>query len=354
MASTFVLPSRPRASQFDRWRRPLRLGSAVVLAAIVVLTAAAAAQAPSPREVAAEAAVAQGGPGTPFRSAAPIPAPSRSSEPEVVAEPVAQTPRYFGGIPKGTGMWTWKPEETENGNPRAVIRKAVEAGLSHIYVRTGSSWQGFHGADYLDEILPRAHKAGIRVYGWDFPSMVDLEADLERARTAIDYRTPGGHRIDGFVADIETGAEGTDLSGGKAGAYGRKLRKAVGDDEVLIACVPNPTAHHLAIFPYDSVLGPYDAIAPMIYWLNRQPDTDTERALDILRSYGKPLLPVGQAYDGAPEGGRPGPPPAEEIERFIASAREGGARAISFWSWQHASPEIWQAITDNPLRRPGD
>jgi hypothetical protein len=325
-----------------------------VLATLVVLSVGAATSAPLPSELAARAALYESlSERGRFLPALSVPAPIQELiDAAAVAE--AMSPRYLGGLPEGTGMWTWKPEDTENGDARAVIERAEEVGLTHIYVRTGSSWQGFHGADYLDEILPLAHLAGIRVYGWDFPSLVDLEADLVRAQTAIDHRTPDGHRIDGFVADIETGSEGTDLSGGKAGIYGVELRERVGDDEVLIACVPNPTPHHLAIFPYDSVLEPYDAIAPMIYWLNRQPDSDTDRALRILSEYGKPLLPIGQAYDGAPEGGRPGPPPPDEIERFIDAAGKGGAQAVSFWSWQHASPEIWDTIAATPLRGPGN
>ena len=56
------------------------------------------------------------------------------------------------------------------------------------------------------------------------------------------------------------------------------------------------------------------------------------------------MIPVGQAYDGGPEGGRPGPPPPDEIRRFLAAAERYGATGASFWSWQHATPEIWAAI----------
>jgi hypothetical protein len=335
MPSSLTLTPRPRALRVPSWPPGQRRVLAVVVGLAVFL--AVAATTPEGGSVlTAERSSTGAGSGQGDGSAA-------ASAPSVA--------RMLGGLPTGTGMWTWKPEATEGGDAQAIIRKARRIGLSHIYVRTGSSWQGFHGADFLDEILPRAHRAGIQVYGWDFPSLTDLQADLDRAQTAIEYRTPGGHRIDGFVADIETGSEGTDLSGGKAGRYGRRLRNRVGPEEILIACVPNPTPHHQAVFPYDDVLEPYDAIAPMVYWLNRQPDSDVTAALDHLRSYGKPLLPVGQAYDGAPEGGRSGPPPRDEIARFIRAARAGDAQAISFWSWQHASPEIWQTLADIPLHR---
>ena len=117
----------------------------------------------------------------------------------------------------------------------------MAAGLTHLYVRTGSSRQGFEATAFLEALLPVAHAAGLRVYGWDFPYLEDVAGDIERAMTAITFRTTTGHRIDGFVPDIETGAEGTNLTAEAAGAYSPALRAAVGDDYPLIACVPNPS-----------------------------------------------------------------------------------------------------------------
>ena len=90
----------------------------------------------------------------------------------------------------------------------------------------------------------------------------------------------------------------------------------------------------------------FDAIAPMIYWLNRQPDTDVIGAMDELAKFGKPVFPVGQAYDGKAEGGRPGVPPPEELQRFMRTALEKGATGVSFWSWQAANGAAWSAIRD--------
>ncbi len=90
----------------------------------------------------------------------------------------------------------------------------------------------------------------------------------------------------------------------------------------------------------------FDAIAPMVYWLNRQPDTDVAGALRDLAQYGKPVFPVGQAYDGAPEGGRAGVPPPEELWRFMRFAEANGAQGVSFWSWQAANAKAWAAITE--------
>jgi hypothetical protein len=186
------------------------------------------------------------------------------------------------------------------------------------------------------------------VYGWDFPYLDDWQADVNRALAAIGYRTPSGHRIDGFVPDIESQAEGTNLTAEAAVAYSSSLRNALGPAYPLIICVPRPSDHSIASYPYAAVIPYYDAVAPMVYWLNRQPDTDVIGAVQWLGQFGKPVLPVGQAYDGGPEGGRPGPVPAGEIQRFLAAAESVGVTGASFWSYQHATQEIWDAIGAAP------
>jgi hypothetical protein len=86
----------------------------------------------------------------------------------------------------------------------------------------------------------------------------------------------------------------------------------------------------------------------MVYWLNRDAALDTANALHFLAQYGKPLMPIGQAYDGGPEGGPPGVPPPVDLLRFMEVAKQYSAVAVSFWSWQHANAPAWDAIKRAP------
>ncbi|MBW3548304.1 MAG: peptidoglycan-binding protein, partial [Actinobacteria bacterium] len=265
------------------------------------------------------------------------------------AEPVV--PADAGALPLGKGMWLYVTDQVEAGNVDALVDRARHVGLTHIYVRTGSSKSGFYAQPYLDQLLEKAHASGLRVIGWDFPYLYDVGDDVARAMAAITYTTPTGHRIDGFAADIETRSEGTNLTPEGAAAYGHLLREAVGPRYPLVAVVPRPSSKMQRIFPYAAVLPPFDAVAPMTYWLNRQPDSDVVNDVTFLLPFGKPVIPVGQAYDGAPEGGRPGPPPPDEIARFLAAAEASGAVGASFWSWQHANQPIWDTIAAAPQFR---
>jgi hypothetical protein len=245
-------------------------------------------------------------------------------------------------------MWLWQPDQVEGGDAAAIVSRAKSVGLTHLYVRTGSSWDGFYAQDFLNALLPVAHANGIRVYGWDFPNFRDVGADISRSVEAIAYTTPDGHRIDGFSSDMESPSEGVDMTPENALAFGAGLRAAVGPLVPLIATVPRPSEWNQGVYPFVEATAAFDAVAPMIYWLNRQPDSDVQYALEWLQQLGKPIMPVGQAYDGAREGGRPGPPSPDEIARFLMASQTMGATAVSFWSWQHASVDVWDTIQTAP------
>jgi hypothetical protein len=248
-------------------------------------------------------------------------------------------------LPSGKGMWIYEPAKTENGNAAAIVARAKATGLTHLWVRMGSSWDGFNVAPFLDRLLPAAHGAGIKVIGWDFPRLDPVDTDVNRATAMIRYTTPTGDRVDAFSPDIESPAEGTHLTPEAARRYGLALRAAAGANYPLIVTVPRP-AKERPQYPYADIVAGYDAIAPMIYWLDRQPDTDVAGALAALSKFDKPVYPVGQAYDGSPEGGRKGVPPPEELFRFMRSAESHGAAGVSFWSWQAANQPAWNAIHD--------
>jgi putative peptidoglycan binding protein len=258
------------------------------------------------------------------------------------AETPAPPPAPKAIVPLGKGMWLYQLSMSEGGDANKVAAKAKAAGLTHLYTRLGSSKKGFYAQDELNSLLPVAHAAGLKVVGWDFVYLTDPVADAVRAKSEIDYTTPDGHRIDAFSADIETGSEGVSLTPEAAAAYGAKLRALAGPNYPLIATVPRPSPKRS--FPFAEATAAFDAIAPMVYWQNRDPATDVAGAIDYLAQFNKPILPVGQAYNGGPEGGPDRDPPKEQLVAFMNTAMAKGALGVSFWVWNHATPEQWSAI----------
>jgi hypothetical protein len=245
-------------------------------------------------------------------------------------------------------MWVHVLDRVTRGNVQAMVNHAVEYGLTHVYVRLGSSRKGFYAQRDLDAVLPLAHRAGIKVIGWDFPYLQDPMGDAQRAAEEIAYTTADGHQIDGFSADIETPSEGTNLTTEGAQAYGSRLRELAGPQVLLIAAVPRPDPRRN--YPYGAVTEPFDAIAPMVYWVNRDPGSDVAGAIAALAPLGKPILPVGQAYDPGIDGSHSwGPPSAAHIQRFMQTAGDLGVASYSFWAWDTANAEQWQAIGQSNL-----
>lgn len=254
-------------------------------------------------------------------------------------------PAIRGALPVGKGMWIWLADQAEGGNPEAIVARAKAAGLTHLFVRTASLGQGFYAGPFLDRLLPAAHVARIRVYAWDFPYLDNVDGDVARAVQAITYTTPDGHRVDGYAADVELRGMGVNITAQTGKHFGVALRRAVGPNYPLIACVPRPNPA-LTGFPYADLVAAFDAIAPMVYWLGADPMDRVAGALRDLSAYGKPILPVGQAYDGGDEGGPRGVPPREELIQFMQAGDRSGAAGVSWWSWQHADQEAWDAIRD--------
>lgn len=310
------------------------------LSVVLVLGLASAGHGPRVAEVAIAAETAT--------AAAPGSA-AAASEP--VADAVAGTPSrapagpdHAAVIPVGKGMWLNKYSDAMGGDPHKIIEVAKAAGLTHLYVRVGSSRMGFYGGPTLESILPVAHANGIKVVGWDFPYLDDPWADAERGRQAIEYTTRTGDRMDAFSADIETKAEGTNLTTLGVTLYGNKLRELAGMHYPLIATVPRPSPKRW--FPFKEATEQFDAIAPMVYWVNRDPGTDVANAIADLRGLGKPILPVGQAYDPALDGSPvAGPPSGAQISQFVSTSAAHGAVGVSFWVWNTATQEQWLAIS---------
>ncbi|MFP5375221.1 MAG: peptidoglycan-binding domain-containing protein [Acidimicrobiia bacterium] len=287
----------------------------------------------------------------PAASAAAVVAPPTAVAPAAApagASPAAAGPRVpdrRGALPVGKGMWIWLADHAEGGDASAIVARAQAVGLTHLIVRTASLREGFYAGPFLDRLLPLAHAANIRVYAWDFPWLHDVDGDVARAVQAITHTTPDGHRVDGYVADIELQSMGVNVTPHTGRHFGAALRRAVGPDYPLIACVPRPNPA-LTRYPMADVVSAFDAIAPMVYWLHGDPVAHRVGTLRDLFPYGKPILPVGQAYDAGAEGGPPGVPRREALIRFMQAGDALGATSVSWWSWQHANQEAWDAIRD--------
>jgi hypothetical protein len=248
---------------------------------------------------------------------------------------------------RGKGMWTYQWERTEGGSAKAVVARAKAAGLTQIWVRTGSSRSGFYAQDELRSLLPAAHAAGIAVVAWDFPYLYDPAADARRAAETLAFTAPGGHRIDAFSPDVESPSEGTQLTAKRLRVYLSRLQRSMGD-RPLVSTVPHANNHWWKTYDYRTQVPYVDAFAVMAYWNCTEPGREVTQSVERLAPFGKPLHLIGQAFDMGPYGGRPGDPRGREVWRFTDVAKRSGVIGVSLYVWQYTTREQLDALGAYP------
>lgn len=282
-------------------------------------------------------------PAAPVRKPAPPKAAARhaaSARPAVTRK--AGPARY---IPTGTGIWLYEWRQSNHGDAQSIVRRARAAQLSTLYLRTGSSWDGFNGGAHLRKLLGATHGTGIRVVAWDFPRLRRPEHDAHRLAAAARIRTARGDHVAAVAPDIETPAEGTFNAAWRVRDYLRELRRDLPADVSILTAVPWPSRYRIADYPYATVAARSDVLVPMAYWYNNRPTDVTARSIRYLSRFHRPVQPVGQGYDGRLDvPGLRHNNLSRQVPAFFWTAHRHGARAVSLWSWQAAPPVAWKAL----------
>ncbi|TAL16501.1 MAG: hypothetical protein EPN99_12545 [Frankiales bacterium] len=361
MTRTVAAATRALADRVDLPARAGRFSREVSVAVVAVLlvgVAAAGAENTEPAPAAAVSASPAPGPdavhdapSAPQRlaartpdltvAAAPKPAATAEPAPEPAPEPaVAKGDRW---LPTGTGMWLHEWDRTEGGSAGKVIARSQQVGLSHLFVQTGSSKKGWIGQEVLSELMPATKGTDIKVIAWDFPTLIDPEADARRLARAAWWNQKGAPMVAAVAPDVETSAEGTRLSTDRVKRYYAELRKRLPARTAILATVPWPSEKRTGWYPYTATATYSDAFIPMAYWYNRSPSVVTKTSMQWLKRYGLPVMPVGQGYDGRLDAPylKADPAPDKSVARFVYVSREQGAQSLSLWSWQTTGRLQW-------------
>jgi hypothetical protein len=243
-------------------------------------------------------------------------------------------------------MWLYQWEKSNGGRAASVVARARAAGLTHLFVRTGSTHDGYTGTGVLRALLPATARTGVHVIAWDFPELKRPARDAARlAHAAWQDRRGSAPHVSAVAPDIETPAEGTRTTAKRVRYYLATLRRLLPRDVAILTTVPWPSSHRVGRYPYGTVASRSDALLPMAYWYDNSPREVTARSIAFLRRYGRPVQPVGQGYDGKLD------VPSlrhnnlrKQVPAFLATAHRMGARAVSLWSWQAAPAPAWRAL----------
>ena len=290
-------------------------------------------------------------PKTPAKASAP----RRTTKKKAAQKKAAAVKPVKKWMPTGTGMWIHDWDRSQHGSARAVVARAKAVGLSTLYVQTGSSKKGWIGAPTLNQLLPATKGTTIRVIAWDFPTLQHPVADAQRMARAATFHCGACPRVAAVAPDIETAAEGTRISETAVATYYTTLRRLLPAAVPILATVPWPSEKRVHRYPYARTARLADALVPMAYWYNRDPAQVTATSMAYLARFGKPVMPVGQGYDGRLDAPylAADPDPGGSVKAFLTTAKRRGATHVSLWSWQTTGAQQWAALAHgNGLFRP--
>ena len=287
-------------------------------------------------------------PAAPVKAAAPAHRPSSAPAKVVEHAPVKRW------LPTGTGMWLHEWNKSNGGDAHSILKRARQTGVTTLYVRSGSKKGGAEAPQVLRQLLPATKGTPVKVVLWEFVYLQNPEAEARRLAAAARIHVAGAPHVAAVAPDIETSAEGAATRYPAVVRYLRALRAALPPEIAILGTVPWPSELRVGKFPYQAVGHYADAILPMTYWYNRGPAEVTGVSIRFLRQFHKPIMPVGQGYDGRLDA--PWLPPVnlpQQVQSFLNAAKASDAQAVSLWSWQTASPQVWRRLAGSHFAHDG-
>jgi len=251
---------------------------------------------------------------------------------------------------QGKGFFISQPSECEGGNPASIVSTAQAAGLSHVLVKiaegTQASGLDSAGRDLTMPLVQALRAAGIAVWGWQAVS-----GDEPADEAALAVRRAHELALDGCVFCAGAAYEQTSKEQA-ARAFIAEARAELSNIPLALSTYRFPNYH--PSFPWTAFLEKCDAVMPQVYW--EAAHNAGAQLTESLRQYralpnARPCIPTGAAY-GTPDGWAP---TLEDLDDFLAAAKELGVEAVNFFSWDacraHLS-QLWEHIVESDWPTP--
>jgi hypothetical protein len=271
----------------------------------------------------------------------------------------------------GKGDWIWQMNLAESDIGVTTVQGVIDyekaKGIQFLIVKCcDGGITGFNNNQFNTDLVTRCHNAGIKIIGFGYvygsyygPNQVQSEIDA--AVSSMRIADSSGVPMDGFLIDAEIEYNGQSTN---AITYCQGIRAQF--PHRFLAHSPYPIPSYNVSFPYIE-FGEYcDAVFPQDYWYDQfsssggvTPETMlSDMNNDFIYWQGvwnnnghassvKPLYPIGQGFQGQ----SPTAIPGSELTRFYNAVKSaspcataGGYQGISFWSCQHHTADMWNAI----------
>jgi hypothetical protein len=254
---------------------------------------------------------------------------------------------------QGKGFFISQPSQCEGGNLPTILLTAQAAGLSHVVVKIAEGTQASgldpSGRDLNAPLVQVLRAAGIAVWGWHALSGDDPASEATLAAGRVHELA-----LDGYVFCASAVYE---QPGKEKAAHTVMARTRVDLNNIPIALSTYRFPNFHPGFPWAAFLENCDVVMPQVYW--EAAHNAKEQLTESLRQYralpnARPCIPTGAAY-GTLDGWTP---TLEDLDDFLATAKELDVEAVNFFSWdtcRNQLPQLWDRIagfdwpTPNPV-----
>jgi hypothetical protein len=249
---------------------------------------------------------------------------------------------------RGLGAWV-SLFGHEWSNPAAAVRALAARRVRTLYLEIGRSNTPAAIARPVATalFLDTAHRYGMKVVAWYYPTFRNVGLDIARTLTTARYHTPAGQRFDGVAADIEDPAvRSPTRRNARTIQYSQAISAAIrGYPWGAITYPPvaldlNPSAW--PNFPWATIARDYVAFLPMAYWRTRT-HTAAGAAWYAAGNLAALRVLTGRANLVVHMIGSGGTSTAEAFA-FSAASISGGAAGISLYPAYLVSPASWSAL----------
>lgn len=161
-------------------------------------------------------------------------------------------------VTNGKGTWVniWNyPKDT-----KSFMARLKKYDIDTIYLQINrSNTDVFKHQEGLNKVLKAAHEEDIKVIGWSYCFLKNVNQDVKKFVEPALYKSPDGEMLDGMAADIEE-----NISQWAVKAYTERIKKQLPKNYPLIAITFSPKIK--SKYPWKYIAHNWDVIMPMTYW----------------------------------------------------------------------------------------
>lgn len=277
---------------------------------------------------------------------------NKPANPADSSKPTSPAPVSRGNNPapqemfEGLGVWTSIYTKLPNDQNIVQFKKGE---INRIYLQVATSYSGFPDKwkDWIDTLLPAAHRAGIQVIGWAYTDFKDPVSDAELIARVSNYRTPSGHYLDGVCADIEEMPKDPKQAEEIILEFTNAARKDLREDCPLIAVTYPPQQR--PNYPFAAMSRNFDAMVLMDYWHTKNRAYNDAEVTEFIKQSVAVLkkagckVPIEVALQGCDIGA--GMIDLSEIEAAVKAANDLGIGS-SIYTYV-TTPEVWDAYVNS-------